>query len=531
MKTTFFYWLLLSITVLFFLGCTKVGPDFLRPDTNVIPDWMESGDRRINGEPADRGAWWHVFDDTILDNLIDTAYRQNLSLRIAGVRVLEARAQLGIAIGGLFPQSQLAFGSLQYNRNSEHSTIAVSQALAVRNNLTYVQSEIGLSANWEIDFWGKFRRAIESADASWMATVADYDNVLVSLTANVATSYILIRTLERRIDIATQNVATQTESLQIAEARFRGGTTTQRDVEQATAALNDTQATIPTLQTQLQQAKNGLCVLLGLPPGDVSEMLTDAVRSIPVPPPRIAIGIPADLLRRRPDIRSAEYQAMAQGAQIGVAKAQLLPAFSLNGTFGLLSTNFGGSRLADMFRWGSRTYMAGPSAQWNLFNYGVLTNNVRVQDARFQQLLIGYQNTVLSAQQEVEDNLVAFLKAQDRAHFLGRSAAAARRSFDLAVIQYREGATDFTTVLTAQQALLSEQDSLASTLGTIAQNLVGVYKALGGGWEIREGMDLVPTEVKEAMTKRTNWGNLLSPAVYMPAPSEESRSLIRSPDW
>ena len=514
-----FFFLLLS-------GCAKVGPDFVRPEANVLPAWIEAQDRRINGGAVDYRAWWCVFDDPVLDRLIETAHRQNLSLRVAGVRVLEARAQLGIAIGGLFPQNQQAFGVLQYNRTSEHSP----QAL-ISSNLTYAQSEIGLLASWELDFWGKFRRAIESADASLMATVADYDNVLVSLTADVATSYVLIRTLNKRIDIARQNVETQTESLKIAEARFQGGTTSQRDVEQATTVLNDTQASVPTLETQLRQANDALSVLLGLPPSDLTEMLLGTSSDIPAPPPQIAIGIPADLLRRRPDIRSAEYQAMAQGAQIGVAKAELFPALFLNGTFGFLSSNVGGSALGDMFRWGSRTYVAGPSAQWNLFNYGRLTNNVRVQDARFQQLLIGYQNAVLKAQQEVEDNLVAFLRTQERAEFLARSAGAARRSFDLAVIQYREGTTDFTTVLNAQQALLNEQDNLAITLGSISQNLVGVYRALGGGWQIREGMDFVPPEVKEAMAKRTNWGNLLSPAVYMPPEPEEPRSLITSPDW
>ncbi len=526
MNCSLFCRLVASWALLFSTACAKVGPDFVRPETKVLPDWLEAQDRRITGGPVDLHAWWRVFDDPALDRLIDNAYRQNLPLRIAGVRVLEARAQLGIAIGGLFPQAQQAFGSLQYNRTSEHSPQALFSS-----NLTYAQSEIGLSANWEIDFWGKFRRAIESADAALTATVADYDNVLVSLTAGVATSYILIRTLEKRIQIAKQNVETQAESLKIAEARFHGGTTSQRDVEQATTALNDTQASIPTLQTQLRQAQDALSVLLGLPPGDLSDALSGGAPAIPAPPARIAIGIPADLLRRRPDIRSAEYQAMAQGAQIGIAKAELYPAFSLGGTFGFLSSNVGGSALADMFRWGSRTYAAGPSAQWSLFNYGRLTNNVRVQDARFQQLLIGYQNAVLTAQQEVEDNLVAFLRAQERAEFLARSAGAAKRSFDLAVVQYREGATDFTTVLTAQQALLAEQDNLATTLGNISQSLVGVYKALGGGWQIREGMDLVPPEIKEAMAKRTNWGDLLSPAVYLPTPSEEPRSLIRSPDW
>jgi NodT family efflux transporter outer membrane factor (OMF) lipoprotein len=526
MNPIFLYRMVLIFFLLFLSGCAKVGPDFVRPETNILPNWIEAQDRRIDGGAVDPHAWWRVFDDPVLNRLIDTAYRQNLSLRIAGVRVLEARAQLGIAIGGLFPQSQQAFGILQYNRISDRSPQAV-----FNSNLTYAQSEIGLSASWELDFWGKFRRAIESADAGLMATVADYDNVLVSLTADVAASYILIRTLEKRITIARQNVESQTESLKIAEARFHGGTTSQRDVEQATTILNNTQASIPTLETQLWQAKDALSVLLGLPPSDLTDMLSGASSAIPAPPPQVAIGIPADLLRRRPDIRSAEYQAMAQGAQIGVAKAALFPAFSLSGVFGFLSSNVGGFGLGDMFRWGSRTYVAGPNAQWNLFNYGVLTNNVRVQDARFQQLLIGYQNTVLKAQQEVEDNLVAFLRSQDRAEFLARSAEAAKRSFDLATIQYREGTTDFTTVLNAQQALLNEQDSLAGTLGNISENLVGVYRALGGGWQIRGDMDLLPPEVKEAMARRTNWGDLLSPTVYMPPASAESQSLIRSPDW
>jgi NodT family efflux transporter outer membrane factor (OMF) lipoprotein len=521
-----FYRVVLIFFLLLLSECAKVGPDFVRPEANVSPDWIEAEDSRINRGAVDYRAWWRAFEDTSLDRLIETAYRQNLSLKIASVRVLEARAQLGIAMGGLFPQTQQVSGSLQYNRISEHSPQA-----GINSNPAYAQSETGLSASWELDFWGKFRRAVESADAGLMASVADYDNALVSLTADVATSYMLIRTLEKRIGIARQNVETQTESLKIAEARFQGGTTTQRDVEQATTALNDTQASIPTLETQLRQAKNALGVLMGLPPGDLTETLSGTSSEIPVPPPRIAIGIPADLLRRRPDIRSAEYQAMAQGAQIGVAKAELYPALSLNGTFSFVSSNVGGSALADMFRWGSRTYVAGPGAHWNLFNYGRLTNNVRVQDARFQQLLIGYQNAVLQAQREVEDNLVAFLRTQERAQFLARSAGAARRSFNLAVMQYGEGVIDFTTVLTAQQALLNEQDSLASTLGSISQNLVGVYKALGGGWQIREGEDLVPQDVKETMARRTNWGDLLSPAVYMPAEPETEQPLIRRPDW
>jgi outer membrane protein TolC len=184
-----------------------------------------------------------------------------------------------------------------------------------------------------------------------------------------------------------------------------------------------------------------------------------------------------------------------------------------------------------MFEWTSRTAQAGPSFRWNILNYGQITNNVRVQDARFQELLLGYQNAVLVAQQEVQDNLTAFLRAQDRAGLLAQSVEAAKKSLDLAVLQYREGTIDFTTVLVAQQALLNEQDNLASTLGNVSSSLVGVYRALGGGWEIREGTDLVPSEIKEKMAKRTNWGKLLAPASYNPLPSEEPKSLIRLPDW
>jgi outer membrane protein TolC len=280
----------------------------------------------------------------------------------------------------------------------------------------------------------------------------------------------------------------------------------------------------------LRQAKDTLSILLGLPPSDLADFL-EPPSEIPVSPPEVIVGIPADLLRRRPDIRSAEHQAAAQSAQIGVAKADLYPAFALTGTFGFLSSDVGSFKLSDMFQWKSRLAQAGPSFQWNILNYGRITNNVRLQDARLEQLLIGYQETVLKAQQEVEDSLVAFLKAQERAEFLARSTAAAQSSLDLAVLQYREGVKDFTTVLVAQQTLLNEQDNLAITLGTMASSLAGVYRALGGGWEIREGKEFVPSEVTEEMANRTNWGKLLAPASYNPLPSEEPQSPIRVPDW
>ncbi len=522
--------ILLFSICLFLPGCFRVGPDFTRPATKVSQTWLDEGDQRLKTETAPYRNWWQVFNDPVLDRLIDRAYKENLSLRIAGVRVLETRAQLGIAIGELFPQTQQASGSLQYSRLSEHSSQSAFAGSGSSTPIRFWQSQIGLGANWEIDFWGKFRRAIEAGNASWLASIANYDNALVSLTASVASSYILIRTLEKRIAIARENVETQKESLKIAEARYHYGTASRLDVDQAKTVLYNTEASIPPLEAQLRQAKDALSVLLGLPPSHLADELAGS-SDIPVSPTDVIVGIPADLLRRRPDIRSAEYQAAAQCAQIGVAKADLYPALSLTGNFGFVSTDLGHSSLSDMFRWGSRNIQAGPSFQWNILNYGQITNNVRLQDARFQELLITYQNAVLTAQQEVEDSLVAFLKTQDQAEFLAKSATNARGALDLAVRQYREGVVDFTTVLVAQQSLLSVQDNLATTLGNISSNLVGVYRALGGGWEIREGKDLIPSEIREEMAKRTNWGKLLAPVSYNPLPSEEPKSLIRLPDW
>lgn len=521
----FRFYLIIMVSLPAAAGCMKVGPDFSPPAASVSSNWLEAGDRQVTTASQEHRQWWRAFQDASLDRLIDQAYRDNLTLRQAGVRVLEARAQLGIAIGEWYPQTQQAFGYVQKTRYSDRSPFSAIKGFK------YFQDEIGLQASWELDFWGKFRRAIESADASLLATVADYDNTLVSLTGDVATSYILIRTLEKRLVIARENVATQAESLKLAEARFREGTTTQRDVEQAKTVLANTQATIPALEIQLRQTKNALSVLLGMPPADLAGLLGGA-KDIPAPPPQVAVGIPADLLRRRPDIKSAELKAAAQCAQIGVAKAELLPAFSLTGTFSFVASDVSSFNLADVFQWRSRSASSvGPSFQWNILNYGRLSNQVRVQDARFQQLLLAYQNTVLKAQQEVEDALVAFLRSQVRARYLGESTAAARRSFDLAVLQYREGVTDFTTVLTAQQALLSEQDNLASTLGDISRSLVGVYRALGGGWQIREGQDFVPEKVKTEMAQRTNWGQLLTPAAYVPPAPGEEQKLIRLPQW
>ncbi len=524
----------IALIALLFLGSCKMGPNYSRPEVKLAPAWQETGDKRLDTAPADYRAWWRAFNDPTMDRLVRQAYQENLPLKVAGVRVIEAWAQLGVATGQLYPQTQQLTGSVWRYHESAGTPIVGTGVSAPRfGGLLYWQSQLGITASWEIDFWGKFRRAIESADASLQATIADYDSTLVTLTANVANYYISIRTLEKRLEIALQNVATQKESLQIAQARFEGGTTSQRDVEQARSQLASTQATVPVLLTQLRQAKNALSVLLGMAPSGQIDQVVGKPKPIPSPPPQVVIGIPADLLRRRPDVREAEYNAIAQVAQIGVAKADLLPAFSLTGTFGPYSTNVGKNTLAEMFSWANRQGYFGPTVSWNFLNYGRLINQVRVQDARFQELLITYQNTVLSAQQDVEDNLTAFLRTQEQAAYLAESAEAAQNSLNLAVIQYREGITDFTTVLTAQQALLTDQDSLATALGNIASSLVGVYRSIGGGWEIREGQNFVDEETRAQMRMRTNWDKLLTPpSGPPPTPEEEQhKTFIRPPQF
>ncbi|MBK8176827.1 MAG: efflux transporter outer membrane subunit [Rhodospirillales bacterium] len=508
-------------------GCTMVGPDFTAPDVSIADQWMEARDASVDATRAIDAAWWTVFDDEALNRLVTSAYQQNLSLQAAGVRVLQSRAQLAIAVGNIYPQTQQAFGSISYNRESERAPFQTQSSASA---LTYWQDQIGLQAAWEIDFWGRFRRAVQAADAQLLASIADYDDVLVTLTADVATNYVNIRTLEARLGIAHDNVKVQRESLNIAEIRFQGGTTSERDVEQARTVLASTEATIPQLEAALRQSKNALCVLLGVPPQPLDSELS-LTSGIPVAPAQVSVGIPADLLRRRPDVRAAELQAASQSAQIGVAKADLYPAFSLTGNFGYLSSDWSHYDLTDIFMSKSRAFSIGPTIQWNFLNYGQITNNVRAQDAAFQAQLAVYQNTVLVAQQEVEDGLVAFLRARQRTDLLQESSAAARRSLDLAVLQYREGITDFTTVLTAEQNLLTQEDSLAVSRGDIPSSLVRTYRALGGGWEIRGDGELISPAVRDAMDRRTDWGTLLTPGEVQRASEQPPSAFAPTPVW
>lgn len=489
---------LAGVGVVFATGCAMVGPDYEAPQAPVAERWI--GPQWGEGErEANLSKWWEVFDDPVLDDLIERAYGQNLPLELAGLRVIEAQARRGIAIGSLYPQRQEAVGAYMRQRLSERTANIAPGVDTGFDNF----SVSALEAAWEIDLWGKFRRSIESADANLVGSVYAYDDVLVSLLGQVATSYLQVRIFEERLAVAHSNREAQSKSLEIAEARFEFGAVSERDVAQSRAQLRDTEALIPGLEASLRQSQNALCVLLGIPPRDLSDLLVGEAR-IPSPRDEILVGIPAELLRRRPDVRLAERNVAAQSAQIGVARADLFPSLQLVGSIGFAAEDAGKLFTGDAF-----TAFGGPNLRWNILNYGQIRNNVRVQDAVFQELVVAYEDTVLRAQQEVEDAMAGYIASRRRVELLADAAESARKAVQLATLQYREGAVDYNTVLTTLLVQLQAEDRLVSTRGDVGLNLVALYRALGGGWERRLDDDFVGDETKQQMRERTSWGSLL----------------------
>jgi NodT family efflux transporter outer membrane factor (OMF) lipoprotein len=417
----------------------------------------------------------------------------------------------------------------------------LSQASPLANANTGIKylwlDALGIGGAWEIDFWGKFRRGVESADSAYLASIATYDDVLVTLLGDVAGTYVGIRTLEKQIAIARANVVRQRKAVAIARERYKGGATSELDVYQAENVLGATQATVPQLTIQLSQGLNALRVLLGMAPEPLGFLLARSTGIIPAAPRTAAIGIPADLLRRRPDIRAAELKAAAQSAQIGVAAAELYPAISILGEFGGIASNVNGHNLLQVLHPIGATFSIGPSFKWNLLNYGQITNNVRLQDATLQQYLVDYQNTVLKAQQEVENGIAAYLNSRSQAEYLRRSTDAARGAVRVALLQYQDGTRDFTTVLTAEQNLLTAENNLASASGNISTGLVSIFRALGGGWQIRDGNGFVDVQTAQEMRSRTDWGGLLTPTGGTPPPApglpgpEDRGPAVRPPEW
>ena len=459
----------LAVTV----SCT-VGPDYETPELEQqVPDaWKSAAAEEIEASESPLETWWTTLNDPKLVELIHEARRENLSVQTAAARVQEARAQLGIATGQYYPDV-IVDGSYSRVDPSENSAQIPFPGAADPFDLY----NLGVGFGWEIDVFGRLRRGAESARAGLEASIEDYRDVMVVLMADVAANYIEVRTVQERIKYGRANVEAQAGSLQLTQDRFDAGLSPLTDVTQAEYNLANSQAAIPRLEARLEGAVNRLAVLLGKPPGYVDDLLTGEFQ-IPDPDQAVTLGIPADLLRRRPDIRTAERQLASQTALIGVAKADLYPTFTLAGVLALESLDS-----SNFFDSDSTTWSLVPGLRWNIFSAGKIRNNIRVQEARTQQLLFTYEQSVLFALDEVESTMVAYEREQVRYRRLGEAVDASERTVELVRTQYMSGLTDFLNLLDAQRTLASQQDSWAESEGQVVQNLIALNRALGGGWD------------------------------------------------
>ncbi len=470
-RTTFIQsasWLLVVLLIIIITGCVTVGPDYVRPEVPVYKDWHTQLNGDLNIREADAqtlAAWWTTLNDSKLSSLIDRAVSGNLDLKKARARVREARARRGVAKADLFPTLD-ATGTASRSRSSGETGSGMTRDLYV----------IGFDAAWELDIFGGARRSVEAAEANLQASHDDWRDVLVSLIAEVALNYIDVRTYQVRLTVAKDNLESQSETYQLSQWRYEAGVSDELAVQQARYNLENTRSQIPVLRSGLEAAMNRVAVLLGEQPGTVHTELEQR-ESIPVPPLNVAVGVPADLLRRRPDVRKAERDLAAQTAKVGVATAELYPKFTLSGSIGLEALSTG-----DLFSSGSKFYGFGPSISLPIFAGGAIRQNIEVQSALQEQALIQYEAVILGALEEVENALVAYTEVQQRRQSLSDATRAAQKAAELAEQKYQTGLTDFTNVLDAQRSLLSFQEQLAQSNGNITANLVRLYKALGGGW-------------------------------------------------
>lgn len=506
-------------------GCT-VGPNYQPPQTKVTDSFGETSTESTTQpshpttRPVEVTEWWATFHDPELDSLIRQAVKTNPNLLQAQSRILEARAERIIAgagelptvnVGGgylhargsskvSFPLSAFGFASTSKTKQQNSRVGAPSQVGAPNfpgetgtpgggvpasplgggglPNVTTDLYQAGFDASWEIDIFGGVRRGIEAANADYQAAIEDRRDVYISLLSEVARNYIELRGFQREIAIAQENLRSQQQTLALTEDRFRAGVTTQLDVARARAEVATTAAGIPSLDAQVHQSAHQIAVLLGEQPMSLLKELID-IKPIPAAPADVPIGVPADLLRRRPDIRRAERQLAGATARVGQATAQLYPRFTILGTFG-----FDASKFARVAEWPARYYSLGPGVTWPIFDAGRIRANIRVQNEAVRQYLSDYEQTVLNAMEEVEDNLVDYSREQQRHQALDEAVAADQQAVDLARQQYQQGVVDFLTVLEAERSLYGAEDARARSEIQISSDLVALYKALGGGWEI-----------------------------------------------
>jgi len=450
-------------------SCAVLGPKYTRPDTELAGSWhtgLAGGLTPAQMEPQSLASWWRCFHDAELDSLIGRATRNNLSVKQAQSRIRESRARRGNAAASFFPTVS-ASGSARTAKTTG----------AAGGSVTSESYSAGFDAGWEVDLFGGLRKSYEASSADLQASQEDLRDVMVSLLAEVASNYVELRLYQARLGVAETNLTAQDTTWQLIRWRNQAGLSDELALQQARANLENTRAQIPTLRTGLEGVMNSLAVLLGEQPGKLHAELA-AVQPVPVAALQIAVGVPADILRRRPDIRQAERQLAAQTARVGVARAELLPKFNLSGSIGLEALSLG-----KLFSTSDTETSSGSAlVSWPIFKAGALRRNIQIASEQQQQFLLSYESTVLKALEEVENALVAFANEQERKASLSVATDAAQRAAELAQLEYKAGMVDFTTVLDSQRSLLSFQDQLAQCEGTVSTNLIHLYKVLGGGW-------------------------------------------------
>ena len=486
-----------------------VGPDFKTPEaklqssfsepkktefTEIVPTSIEKTPNPVS--------WWADFKDPVLNELLARAARDNLTLQRAAIRIYQARSQLGVSDANLLPTAALQGGVVRNDQPNALTQFLNTSSISTTQNLV-------VQANWEIDFWGKFRRGIQSTVSSLISTTAEYYAADVSLAADVANTYITIRNYQSLIRVARANLALQAESLRIATSRFKNGATSLLDLSQAESQYEQTKSDIPTLISSLKNAEYAMSILLGEPPDFYEKTFGQSSSSLK-PPQSLQTGIPKDLLRRRPDVLQAEYAAAAQSALIGVNTAALYPSFSLSGYFGFQSVSVNNVSQSSLFSWDNRTTSLGGSFMFPLFYRGAIIDQIRVQDAVFQSSVLAYQNQVLQAQKEVEQAITAISTTSSSAVDLKKSVTAAQRAASLALDRYKAGQNDYNTVIVAQQQLLLVQNSLVQTQTNNLLGYVAAFKALGGGWSGEFVVPALPAGMVQQMQARTNWGDALT---------------------
>ena len=507
------------LTVVIMSGCTKLGPDFLGVESPPVPDKWQHKDKRNDEKIAQ---WWKSFNDPVLNTLVEKAYAQNLSIKSAGLRILQARAALGISEGLAFPQVQTLSGD----------------AAAVRSNGNNFESAgISFDMGWEMDIWGKYTRNIESSEANLYASFASYNDIMVSVISEVARNYINYRTAEERIAYARRNVQIQERVTQMTEVQFNSGNVSELDMQQSRSQLYNTRAAIPTIAITKVNALNAMALLLGTDASVVKKILESGskkyrdatskylsqekrgviqirqdssdllnVEIIPMTHLNPYNKIDADLLTRRPDIKVAEYRVQSNSALIGSKMAELYPSFSLFGNIGLNSNNASGSWVSGSDALG---VAIGPAFSWNIFQYGRIKNQIRLQDAVFEESLVNYNNSVLTAVSEVSNALESYTWVQKQQKEIKSAVDATVRAFNISVIQYNDGLVSYQRLLNTVEKLTSTQDRYASIKGNLSLQTIAFYKALGGGWQISKGKSYLSADTAEKMKQRVDWDRYL----------------------